>query len=140
METSEKKTALAMLRRRLQTEFETYRKQLLKQPKNEILNLAPDYLVRNTIVKAAKRYEEFEASGRHYLFNDQIETLLKSETPLEDICGEFFVNSDGCRLVFNDSIETHSRAALTMYRGVNFYPQKRKSRKRKVNCERHGNK
>ena len=33
-----------------------YTKWLLRQPKKEILRLAPDYLVRKAIVEAAKRY------------------------------------------------------------------------------------
>ena len=105
MGTNEKKTILKLLYKRLRNEFETYQHWLMRQPKKEILRLAPDYLVRKAIVEAAKRYTRFDASGRHYLFNDQVETLLRSKTPLEDICGEFFLNSDYCRLVFGDSIE-----------------------------------
>ena len=105
MGTNEKKTILKLLYKRLRNEFETYQHWLMRQPKKEILRLAPDYLVRKAIVEAAKRYTRLDASGRHYLFNDQVETLLSSKTPLEDICGEFFVNSDYCRLVFGDSIE-----------------------------------
>ena len=102
---NEKKSALRLLYKRLRNEFETYQHWLMGQPKKEILRLAPDYLVRKAIIEAAKRYTRLDASGRHYLFNDQVETLLRSKTPLEDICGEFFVNSDYCRLVFGDSIE-----------------------------------
>ena len=102
---NEKKAILKLLYKRLRNEFETYQHWLMRQPKKEILRLAPDYLVRKAIVEAAKRYTRLDASGRHYLFNDQVETLLRSKTPLEDICGEFFLNSDYCRLVFGDSIE-----------------------------------
>ena len=102
---NEKKSALRELYKRLRTDYDRYTKWLLRQPEKEILRLAPDYLVRKAIVEAAKRYTRLDASGRHYLFNDQVETLLRSKTPLEDICGEFFVNSDYCRLVFGDSIE-----------------------------------
>ena len=102
---NEKKAILKLLYKRLRNEFETYQHWLLRQPKKEILRLAPDFMVRKAIVEAAKRYTRLDASGRHYLFNDQVETLLRSKTPLEDICGEFFVNSDYCRLVFGDSIE-----------------------------------
>ena len=102
---NEKKAILKLLYKRLRNEFETYQHWLMGQPKKEILRLAPDYLVRKAIIEAAKRYTRLDASGRHYLFNDQVETLLRSKTPLEDICGEFFVNSDYCRLVFGDSIE-----------------------------------
>lgn len=102
---NEKKAILKLLYKRLRNEFETYQHWLLRQPKKEILCLAPDFMVRKAIVEAAKRYTRLDASGRHYLFNDQVETLLRSKTPLEDICGEFFVNSDYCRLVFGDSIE-----------------------------------
>ena len=102
---NEKKAILKLLYKRLRNEFETYQHWLMGQPKKEILRLAPDYLVRKAIVEAAKRYTRLDASGRHYLFNDQVETLLRSKTPLEDICGEFSLNSDYCRLVFGDSIE-----------------------------------
>ena len=102
---NEKKAMLKLLYKRLRNEFETYQHWLLRQPKKEILRLAPDFMVRKAIVEAAKRYTRLEASGRHYLFNDQVETLLRSKTPLEDICGEFSLNSDYCRLVFGDSIE-----------------------------------
>ena len=102
---NEKKSALRELYTRLRTDYDRYTKWLMRQPKKEILRLAPDFMVRKAIVEAAKRYTRLDASGRHYLFNDQVETLLRSKTPLEDICGEFFVNSDYCRLVFGDSIE-----------------------------------
>ena len=102
---NEKKAILKLLYKRLRNEFETYQHWLLRQPKKEILRLAPDFMVRKAIVEAAKRYTRLDASGRHYLFNDQVETLLRSKTPLEDICGEFSLNSDYCRLVFGDSIE-----------------------------------
>ena len=102
---NEKKSALRELYRRLRADYDRYTKWLMRQPKKEILRLAPDYLVRKAIVEAAKRYTRLDASGRHYLFNDQVETLLRSKTPLGDICGEFFLNSDYCRLVFGDSIE-----------------------------------
>ena len=102
---NKKKSALRELYKRLRTDYDRYTKWLLRQPEKEILRLAPDYLVRKAIVEAAKRYTRLDASGRHYLFNDQVETLLRSKTPLEDICGEFSLNSDYCRLVFGDSIE-----------------------------------
>lgn len=102
---NEKKSALRELYRRLRADYDIYTKWLLRQPKKEILRLAPDFMVRKAIVEAAKRYTRLDASGRHYLFNDQVETLLRSKTPLEDICGEFSLNSDYCRLVFGDSIE-----------------------------------
>ena len=82
-----------------------YTKWLLRQPKKEILRLAPDFLIRKAIIEAAKRYTKLDITSRHYLFADQVETLLRSKTPLEDICGEFLLNSDYCRLVFGDSIE-----------------------------------
>ena len=102
---NEKKAMLKLLYKRLRNEFETYQHWLLRQPKKEILRLAPDFMVRKAIVESAKRYTRLDASGRHYLFNDQVEILLRSKTPLEDICGEFSLNSDYCRLVFGDSIE-----------------------------------
>ena len=102
---NEKKSALRELYTRLRTDYDAYVKWHMRQPKKEILRLAPDFMVRKAIFEAAKRYTRLDASGRHYLFNDQVETLLRSKTPLEDICGEFFVNSDYCRLVFGDSIE-----------------------------------
>ena len=102
---NEKKSALRELYTRLRTDYDAYVKWLMRQPKKEILRLAPDFMVRKAIFEAAKRYTRLDASGRHYLFNDQVETLLRSKTPLEDICGEFSLNSDYCRLVFGDSIE-----------------------------------
>ena len=105
MGTNEKKSALRELYRRLRADYDRYTKWLMRQPKKEILRLAPDFMVRKAIVEAAKRYTRLDASGRHYLFNDQVETLLRSKTPLEDSCGEFLLNSDYCRLVFGDSIE-----------------------------------
>ena len=102
---NEKKSSLRELYRRLRADYDRYTKWLLRQPKKEILRLAPDFMVRKAIVEAAKRYTRLDASGRHYLFNDQVETLLRSKTPLEDICGEFSLNSDYRRLVFGDSIE-----------------------------------
>ena len=105
MEMNEKKSALRELYRRLRADYDRYTKWLMRQPEKEILRLAPDFLVRKAIVEAAKRYTRLDVTGRHYLFNDQIETLLRSKTPLEDICGEFSLNSDYCRLVFGDSIE-----------------------------------
>ena len=102
---NEKESALRELYRRLRADYDRYTKWLLRQPENEILCLAPDYLIRKAIVEAAKRYTRLDVTGRHFLFNDQIETLLRSTTPLEDICGEFLLNSDYCRLVFGDSIE-----------------------------------
>ena len=102
---NEKKSALRELYRRLRADYDRYTKWLMRQPKKEILRLAPDFLIRKAIVEAAKRYTRLDASGRHYLFADQVETLLRSKTPLESICGEFSLNSDYCRLVFGDSIE-----------------------------------
>lgn len=105
MGTNEKKAMLKLLYKRLRNEFETYQHWLMIQPKKEILSLAPDYLVRKAIIEAAKQCTKLDLTGKHYLFDDQISVLLRSKTPLEDICGEFFVNSDYCRLVFGDSIE-----------------------------------
>ena len=105
MTLNEKKIALERLNRKLCAENEDYKKWLLKQPKSEILRLAPDFLVRKAIVSAGKKFAGMDITDQHYLFNDQLDALLKSETPLADICGEFFVNSDYCRLVFGDSIE-----------------------------------
>ena len=102
---NEKKSALRELYRRLRSDYDAYVKWLLRQPKKEILRLAPDFLVRKAIVEAAKRYLKLDLTGRHYLFSDQVGILLRSKTPLEDICGEFSLNSDYCRLVFGDSIE-----------------------------------
>ena len=102
---NEKKSALRELYRRLRMDYDRYTKWLLRQPNKEILRLSPDFLIRKAIVEAAKRYMKLDITSRHYLFADQVETLLRSKTLLEDICGEFFVNSDYCRLVFGDSIE-----------------------------------
>ena len=105
MTLNEKKIAPERLYQKLRADNEDYQKWLLKQPKSEILRLAPEFLVRKAIVGAGKRFMNVDITSNHYLFNDQLDALLKSETPLADICGEFFVNSDYCRLVFGDSIE-----------------------------------
>ena len=102
---NEKKAILKLLYKRLRNEFETYQHWLMRQPKKEILRLAPDYLVRKAIIEAAKQYTKLDLTGKHYLFDEQISVLLRSKTPLEDICGEFFLNSDYCQLVFGDTIE-----------------------------------
>ena len=102
---NEKKSALRELYRRLRADYDRYTKWLMRQPKKEILRLAPDFLIRKAIVEAAKQYTKLDLTGRHYLFSDQVGILLRSKTPLEDICGEFSLNSDYCRLVFGDSIE-----------------------------------
>ena len=105
MGTNEKKSALRELYKRLRADYDRYTKWLMRQPNKEILRLSPDFLIRKAIVEAAKRYTRLDVTGRHFLFNDQIETLLRSTTPLKDICGEFLLKSDYCRLVFGDSIE-----------------------------------
>ena len=102
---NEKKLALRELYRRLWADYDAYVKWLLRQPKKEILRLAPDFLVKKAIIEAANQYTKLDLTGRHYLFSDQVGILLRSKTPLEDICGEFSLNSDYCRLVFGDSIE-----------------------------------
>ena len=102
---NEKKSALRELYRRLRMDYDRYTRWLLRQPKKEILRLAPDFLVRKAIIEAAKRYLKLDLTEKHYLFDDQISVLLRSKTPLEDICGEFLLNSDYCRFVFGDSIE-----------------------------------
>ena len=105
MTLNEKKLALERLYKKIRAENEDYKNWLLKQPKSEILRLAPDFLVRKAIVEAGKKFMNVDITSNHYLFNDQLDVLLKSKTPLADICGEFFMNSDYCRLVFGDSIE-----------------------------------
>ena len=102
---NEKKSALRELYKRLLADYDRYTKWLMRQPNKEILRLSPDFLIRKAIVEAAKRYMKLDITSRHYLFADQVETLLRSKTPLESICGEFSLNSDYCRLVFGDSIE-----------------------------------
>ena len=86
---NEKKAMLKLLYKRLRNEFETYQHWLLRQPKKEILRLAPDFMVRKAIVEAAKRYTRLDASGRHYLFNDQVETLLRSKHRLKTFAASF---------------------------------------------------
>ena len=102
---NEKKSALRELYTRLRADYDRYTKWLMRQPKKEILRLAPDFLIRKAIIEAAKQYTKLDLTGRHYLFSDQVGILLRSKTPLEDICGEFSLNSDYCRLVFGNSIE-----------------------------------
>ena len=102
---NEKKSALRELYTRLRADYDRYTKWLMRQPKKEILRLAPDFLIRKAIIEAAKQYTKLDLTGCHYLFSDQVGILLRSKTPLEDICGEFSLNSDYCRVVFGDSIE-----------------------------------
>ena len=102
---NEKKSALRELYRRLRVDYDRYTTWLMRQQKKEILRLAPDFLIRKAIIEAAKQYTKLDLTRRHYLFSDQVGILLRSKTPLEDICGEFSLNSDNCRLVFGDSIE-----------------------------------
>ena len=102
---NEKKSALRELYKRLRADYDRYTKWLMRQPNKEILRLAPDFLIRKAIIEAAKQYTKLDLTGRHYLFSDQVGILLRSKTPLEDICGEFSLNSDYCRLVFGNSIE-----------------------------------
>ena len=89
MTLNEKKLALEHLNRKLCAENENYKKWLLKQPKSEILRLAPEFLVRKAIVSAGKKFAGMDITDQHYLFNDQLDALLKSETPLADICGDY---------------------------------------------------
>ena len=51
---NEKKLALRELYRHLRADHGAYVKWLLRQPKKEILRLAPDFLVRKAIIEAAK--------------------------------------------------------------------------------------
>ena len=102
---NEKKSALRELYKRLRADYDRYTKWLMRQPNKEILRLSPDFLIRKAIIEAAKQYTKLDLTGRHYLFSDQVGILLRSKTPLEDICGEFSLNSDYCRFVFGDSIE-----------------------------------
>ena len=67
---NEKKAILKLLYKRLRNEFETYQHWLMRQPKKEILRLAPDFLVRKAIVETAKRYTKLDIISRHYLFTD----------------------------------------------------------------------
>ena len=43
---NEKKSALRELYKRLRADYDRYTKWLLRQPKKEILRLAPDFLIR----------------------------------------------------------------------------------------------
>ena len=85
---------LKILHERMQKEQQKYRKWLLSQSKKEILNLAPQYYVREQVVKEIDESEPTGKVGERYLYTDQITVLLRSSTPLADICREYFSDID----------------------------------------------
>jgi len=85
---------LKILHERMQKEQQKYRKWLLSQSKKEILNLAPQYYVREQVVKEIDESEPTGKVGERYLYTDQITVLLRSSTPLADICREYFSDTD----------------------------------------------
>ena len=62
---NEKKSALRELYKRLRADYDRYTKWLMRQPKKEILRLAPDFLIRKAIIEAAKRYTKLDITSRH---------------------------------------------------------------------------
>jgi len=85
---------LKILHERMQKEQQEYRKWLLSQSKNEILKLAPQYYVREQVIKEIGESDPFGKIGERYLYMDQITVLLRSNTPLADICREYFSDID----------------------------------------------
>ena len=89
-----KEELLQMLHERMKKEQQEYRKWLLSQSKKEILNLAPQYYVREQVIKEIGESDPFGKIGERYLYMDQITVLLRSGTPLVDICREYFSDID----------------------------------------------
>ena len=85
---------LRMLHERMQKEQKSYRKWILSQSKEEILKLAPQYYVREQTVKEIGKIKPFSYSADRYLYTEQITVLLRSRTPLADICREYFSDTD----------------------------------------------
>ena len=89
-----KEELLKILHERMQKEQQEYRKWLLAQRKNEILKLAPQYYVREQVIKEIGESEPTGKIGERYLYTEQITVLLRSRTPLADICHEYFSDID----------------------------------------------
>lgn len=85
---------LRMLHERMQKEQKSYRKWILSQSKEEILKLAPQYYVREQAVKEIGESAPHGRMGERHLYNEQITVLLRSRTPLADICREYFSDTD----------------------------------------------
>ena len=85
---------LRMLHERMQNEQRTYRKWLMKQKKSDILMLAPHYYVREQVLREIRESEPHGSWGERYLYTEQITVLLRSRTPLADICREYFSDTD----------------------------------------------
>ena len=90
----EKTVLLRMLHERMRKEQQTYRKWLLSQNKEEVLKLAPQYYVREQAVKEIGNAAPHGRMGERYLYTEQITVLLRSRTPLADICREYFSDID----------------------------------------------
>ncbi len=90
----EKTVLLRMLHERMRKEQQTYRKWLLSQNKEEVLKLAPQYYVREQAVKEIGNSAPHGRMGERYLYTEQITVLLRSRTPLADICREYFSDID----------------------------------------------
>ena len=85
---------LRMLHERMRKEQQKYRKWLLSQNKEEILKLAPQYYVQEQAVKEIGNSAPHGRMGERYLYTEQITVLLRSRTPLADICREYFSDID----------------------------------------------
>ena len=100
---------LRMLHERMRKEQKRYHKWLLNQSKEEILELAPQYYVREQVIKETSKSEPLGNMGERHLYTEQITVLLRSRTPLADICREYFSDTDlYSRYEFAESI----RAAI----------------------------
>ena len=89
-----KEELLHILHERMQKEQQKYRKWLLSQRKNEILKLAPQFYVREQVIKEIGESDPLGKIGERYLYTDQITVLLRSSTPLAEICREYFSDID----------------------------------------------
>ena len=89
-----KMRALKEIRRRMETEQRAYRKKLLCCPPEKILELAPQYLVREQIIHEITNTGFFGYIENRYLYDDQIDALLRVKRPLAAVCSEFFSDID----------------------------------------------
>ena len=75
------------LEAKMNTEFDTYRDWLLTQPPEEILNHANEYNAKQEIMAALSDADLSPA---------QIETLLRSPCPLEDVFKDYHFSQTPC--------------------------------------------
>lgn len=82
--------------RRSRREQEKYRKQLMQRSPSDILLAAEEYSIREKILREL-RYV-IDGKNRYpsavSIPKEQLTALLRSKTPLADICGEFFSDAE----------------------------------------------